>query len=828
MGRLPRPPAVFVGRQDLLAEFARAVAQAPLVVVVGASGVGKTALVRHHFNLTAERSHIACVACQPDGTLDALARQLASHLADASAEVTTWQSVFELVDAKALTVVIDNAEHLQPKELARLFRDTAGYAEGSRWIVTSRVAPTQSELAEHVVVVRALSDEESHELAGCLVDDDSTALKGLVADSGGNPLRIRELVLKHKTTHQPPTPPKPVAHELIDRARAALRPASADGQSVVASRRLFDELSASDDGTLTELRIEIAVASGDERALVWANQQPAPSTREGVRAWLRSMLLLGRITLADSHAQAVIDNADSQAGARFEARLVRSRCAALAANGEVAEAFARAAEPADETDAVSRDAAIARALFLQSRFEAARHLAQDVGERLEKLPDEPSSRADLEVGMTALQLGLPPTKALPTQSFEGALLIAVGLLIQGGLRAAADMVRDVEPPTLSSNWKLGAIRWAIAGFRGDWAEAERRCDELDRVAVDTGNPEALRWSRVIARVMAHVVGDTTPWPDTDTASWPQDVRAVDEVLERCRLLRLGHDVESPPTEVAPQAKDVLFGVDECLLRGRPEQGVTLAERGIEMLSKARWYGFEAEVSMRLVWARLASGDFGAALQAIERAGRFISMLPDTTFRSRLMFYHSLLHDQPPIDMLRVVADDPARPEARLVARYLLGRDRRPDRLAMAIGGPARQRWHEWEIGEALGHELSDGWCIVLGDEPMAIIDGAQYTLRSGSLAVRLLQALVEGGGTRSANDLALAAWDIADYHPLRDRTRLHVAMKRLRDALGPMGRKLIRTVEGGYALARPVAWCAPAIDAVSAAHALARDTLWEN
>lgn len=47
----------------------------------------------------------------------------------------------------------------------------------------------------------------------------------------------------------------------------------------------------------------------------------------------------------------------------------------------------------------------------------------------------------------------------------------------------------------------------------------------------------------------------------------------------------------------------------------------------------------------------------------------------------------------------------------------------------------------------------------------------------------------------SAADLALATWDLPEYHPLRDGNRLRVAVRRLRERLGA---DRIETIGDGY------------------------------
>jgi len=77
--------------------------------------------------------------------------------------------------------------------------------------------------------------------------------------------------------------------------------------------------------------------------------------------------------------------------------------------------------------------------------------------------------------------------------------------------------------------------------------------------------------------------------------------------------------------------------------------------------------------------------------------------------------------------------------------------------------------------------------------------------RGRPLACELLAALVEAAGAvASAEQLFLAVWGGREYHPLRHRNTVYVAVKRLRQTLKALvddDRDVIETAAGGWRLA---------------------------
>jgi DNA-binding winged helix-turn-helix (wHTH) protein len=78
------------------------------------------------------------------------------------------------------------------------------------------------------------------------------------------------------------------------------------------------------------------------------------------------------------------------------------------------------------------------------------------------------------------------------------------------------------------------------------------------------------------------------------------------------------------------------------------------------------------------------------------------------------------------------------------------------------------------------------------------------------VACRLLATLIEAGsGVVGADDLYREVWGGREYHPLRHRNTVYVAINRLRRVLDDLvpGREVVQTVPGGWRIAHDVDAC---------------------
>lgn len=91
---------------------------------------------------------------------------------------------------------------------------------------------------------------------------------------------------------------------------------------------------------------------------------------------------------------------------------------------------------------------------------------------------------------------------------------------------------------------------------------------------------------------------------------------------------------------------------------------------------------------------------------------------------------------------------------------------------------------------------------------VSLPDARRVDLSKRELLGRLLQVLVNHGGSASKERLVLEAWGEREYHPLRHDNRLQAAVRKLRRAIEDNPSKPTRfvTTEDGYAIGDPLIW----------------------
>lgn len=213
--RLPNPPAVFLGREPEVQRLHAAIQRAPVVLVVGPGGYGKSALVRYALSNAALEGGGAellpavlpaiLVEVRPGDTLPealvTLGRLLATAESGNKTSAGRWHraaadpveligAVLDLAERAGVTVIVEDLHHdeTDPTPLVQLL---AAHADASRWVFTTRTALEIPGLAEQVVTVGPLSQEAARDLAERCGAKDST-VDGLTSSANGSPLAIRQ------------------------------------------------------------------------------------------------------------------------------------------------------------------------------------------------------------------------------------------------------------------------------------------------------------------------------------------------------------------------------------------------------------------------------------------------------------------------------------------------------------------------------------------------------------------------------------------------------------------------------------------------------------
>jgi hypothetical protein len=81
-------------------------------------------------------------------------------------------------------------------------------------------------------------------------------------------------------------------------------------------------------------------------------------------------------------------------------------------------------------------------------------------------------------------------------------------------------------------------------------------------------------------------------------------------------------------------------------------------------------------------------------------------------------------------------------------------------------------------------------------------DGRSVDLAQTPLLWRILEVMADRGGRATKEELVLHAWGENEYHKLKDKGRLHVALRKLRELIeeDPSSPTRVVTADGAYAM----------------------------
>ena len=199
--RVPNPPPLFVGREDGLQRLEAALERAPLALVCGPAGIGKSALVAQWVHTAAPTRgdrviYLRQLPGQPNTQLVySLLRTLRQAEAVEDRETliadldVAFEEILSLAEAGAWWVVLDDVRQDQD-EGGQLLTTLSTYASQSRWIAISESPPPgHANLAGQVVQLGGLSDAMLMKVAKGLSPSSATpdAFDRAVLRAAGSP-----------------------------------------------------------------------------------------------------------------------------------------------------------------------------------------------------------------------------------------------------------------------------------------------------------------------------------------------------------------------------------------------------------------------------------------------------------------------------------------------------------------------------------------------------------------------------------------------------------------------------------------------------------------
>ncbi len=206
--RLPNGPAVFVGREREAELVLAAMDRAPVTLIAGPSGIGKTALGLHvvHRRLRKRAERVLYFAVAGDVGGGQLRHDVLHALSDAfRREPVAWGDVqgdpdaltsllVEVAEQEKAWVVLDGVDGCDPDTLGLLV-SLAAYARDSRWLVCGAMVPDLAALRGQAVVLDGLGVAELARLGESWAPQASeqSVLRAVHA-SAGSPWMLQQLL----------------------------------------------------------------------------------------------------------------------------------------------------------------------------------------------------------------------------------------------------------------------------------------------------------------------------------------------------------------------------------------------------------------------------------------------------------------------------------------------------------------------------------------------------------------------------------------------------------------------------------------------------------
>lgn len=204
--QLPNPPPRFVGRAREIRWLRAAVARAPVTVIAGEGGLGKSALALFtlHARFPERVGGAIYLSLRDLDPLEPVALGLLRALVRAgglrrfnwaellAAPEALGAAAVELAEAERRWILLEDLHHGDPAQVDALLGHAARYARESRLLATTRHAPADDALLGQVLHLGAMSERDLTRLARALDPAaNRAAIHGAVAQAAGSPWRLR-------------------------------------------------------------------------------------------------------------------------------------------------------------------------------------------------------------------------------------------------------------------------------------------------------------------------------------------------------------------------------------------------------------------------------------------------------------------------------------------------------------------------------------------------------------------------------------------------------------------------------------------------------------
>lgn len=749
--RLPNPPPIFMGRERETEALAAALLRAPVVLLCGPEGVGKTALALHGIRqLPGFESELALRVelCEGPGAEDPRL-QLGRALAEAQGlepvdgsrgfedEEGLAATVIDLADRGGWWIVLELHDP-SPSLAASLLVPIARYARHSRWIITSRSFPWAAELMPQTIALGGLPDEVLAQLATTFVPSlaDAQRDEAVRAAEGAVGRLIRGLATSTDET--------------------VARPPAGDLHGAGRDERLSCEAGL--------LRVECLGARRryHEALAVLATLEPKDAHVQVLHeSWsLYCLAATDQLEGLDRRLAAIEPRVD-ELPAHLRSNVGLNLAKTMSLVGRVHDAYAIARHVETPTPSTHEQVAVPLALAMErGRLdEAARLLHQ----------------------LASLDAETPTLRG-----FE-AVHRALHQLCVGELRACEETLSYWKPELehLGEQRRLSSL-----------LKIETRLNLL-RAAPPPRTPMRL--------AEAEVEGLPSRCNELFELHWR--VRAG-------QPLPAGFDTRRHAELPHYALLDDVVRVDALLVQGNAQAALELCVRVIAELDRLGWGMMSAELRHTRCDILLVLGRF-RELEEAARAlhERATEMSCPRLVEESLLF--TALVPPSPVDwgQLEVLATAIDRaPIAARRARALLGDPSAldaVDRLVLRalrkhrglVPSASLSSWSPHAPPEPCDQERP-GWGLADDERRVWLANGRSLSLRERPQLWSILATLHDHGGAATKEQLVQALWNESEYHPLHHDNRLQVAVRKLRKLIEdePSRPARLVTTADGYTL----------------------------
>ena len=588
--------------------------------------------------------------------------------------------------------------------------------------------------------------------------------------------------------------------------------------------RLWRVIGEVRDPRIARHQLRCAAELGNPTALAAIRPAPDPEPEDRL-AWATATYAQGEVEKAQFLATELRGDAEAHGDDALatEAALLRARCLLHDAQPELAARELGSLRPSTAELALRRDALLARCRAVARADDVDAEIAElrrrgeaALGERLDALHDLASAfyalgRREAADEIGDLVLSTPRGGRTSLLVSRKALVLRARIRLEtGNVREATELLASIRPYVRTTSLlrpfvvELDALRRLVIG---DLAELDAELEVALREAGRIDRASALRLATLAERlatcrsrppprgVSAHADDPTAASPEAD----------VFRLTRARRALRHG---ESPNADAATSAPSGdsrphahLLAADGALLAGDPGMAVEHARRGMLEATRTGHELVRAEALTTLLDCQTMAGHHDERTATARALIDVARALGSPRYRLTAELPEA---GADPGALERIASYDQVAPTAARRARALLGGRVALDRVDEAVVMALRAQAGAFQV-VTVSSPPADGWQSGWGvDERRHVVwlpDGRSVDLSKKALLWRLLAELVSRGSA-TKEELILSVWEERSYHPGRHDPRLHMSMRKLREALedSPGNPTRLLTTAEGYRL----------------------------